>query len=1017
VVLAVDTRGKGSLRITGAILLAAALAAAPPAPAAESPESGYRLGPETVPNGSFDRVAPKWQQLRPDEGEKLAVIPEGWLVGYQGGERRMPIPGKDPETGNRCMDFLFGAGRVDLVSPPFPMGGPGVYLLSLRTRSVVGPTDHALRAIVRFLPAAPAVAPEAGAAAPGKAAPAAAPDQIGIFETRIPAGPAERVWGTHQALVQVKGSFARAEVHLLKDDPGAEFLVDDVSLRRIEAAPSVIRLEIPSGAASWVSPVLYLGAAESASVEFEPAGSAAAVPIESRTGASADPGPAWEPWRRDEPGPSGSTARRIHLFARGLDLFAQIRVAGGDPPASGGILVRVAPRAGAIASSAVSLEAIDDPVVPGSEAWKSVILPQPGACTDGPLTPARALALDAIAGEADDLSRARALRRALLQKTPFSAGGDPPAKSPTPTPAALLADCARPTPLLCRGWRADLLTAACLCSGLVCRSVSSAAAGDPAGGLEGFEIWSRELNRWAYLSLAPDAVSEAAEPPDALQAASGRPVAVAMDLVWGLKGYVVHGDAPASGEGNDASLPRATAPREAIEFPINAVHADLEAAGERSFTVHLEHDMPGFSGYAYRLLDELPWRKVEGDLTWRLAPGDNLLEVRAENGFGGTSRVTRLTARLEADPGLRLAPYKGLRALSGDPHVHTGLGLYNIVDPHHLFATGSPEKAFESAVRNGLDWAAVSDFSQNIDDPRTIAWRLKDHLLLKNPDGTETASEWDHLKAVVRKANQPGKFAAFLGLEFDGGGFTSKGGTGRKIILLPDDSEATYCSSMVQVVGDCPLVEDAYRYARTHGGAVIASSPCSTLGLEDTDWSRYDPVVSLLEIFGGACETAPGGLREVVVDRRLPVGAAGGSDDRHGIAGKYDRTICWAPEVTRSSILDAIRARRCYWSAAGHLDLAFTVNGAAMGATAGAGTETSWSVVATNRTAPAFSTVEILKDGAVIASAPCESAARCSLAGGLGEAWPGVYYAAIDAADGGRLALSSPITIAAEPAP
>src|SRR5262249_32103820 len=149
-------------------------------------------------------------------------------------------------------------------------------------------------------------------------------------------------------------------------------------------------------------------------------------------------------------------------------------------------------------------------------------------------------------------------------------------------------------------------------------------------------------------------------------------------------------------------------------------------------------------------------------------------------------------------------------------------------------------------------------------------WRAREGILLKNPDGGTTTSEWEHLKAVVRSANQPGRFAAFLGVEFDAGGFTSKGGTGRKLILLPDESAPTWCSTMLQSLGDCPQVEDAFRYARSHGGVMIASMPCSILQLEDTDWSRYDPVVALTELFGSGCEAAPGGFRETIVSRGLP---------------------------------------------------------------------------------------------------------------------------------------------------
>jgi hypothetical protein len=307
----------------------------------------------------------------------------------------------------------------------------------------------------------------------------------------------------------------------------------------------------------------------------------------------------------------------------------------------------------------------------------------------------------------------------------------------------------------------------------------------------------------------------------------------------------------------------------------------------------------------------------------------------------------------------------------------------------------------------------VTDFSGNIDDPRTRAWRKDKGASLRNPDGSVTNSEWDHLRAVVRENDKPGAFAAFLGLEFDGGGYSTSGGTGRKLVLLGDDASA-YCSPFVQNQGDCPVVEDAYRYARDHGGVVIAASPCVATGF-DTDWSRWDPVVALAEIYGGACESGKGGYLEAVLSRGLDVGAGGGSDSRHAVAGHIDRTICWAPALDRPSILDAMRARRCYWSAAGHLDLQLMINGAPMGSRVGPGEATSWSAVAVGRDAPPFGRIEILRDGVPIVSQACESAKRCAIQGGAGEPLPGVYYAAIDDPAGERLAITSPVRVIADP--
>jgi hypothetical protein len=692
---------------------AAAAGTAPlPSHTATGSSLGYALGGETIPNGDFDPVGPSWRQMRPDEGEKLAITPEGWLADFLDGERRMPIPGVDPETRNRCMNFLHGAGRVTLVMPSFELDGPGAYLLSMRTRSVVHPSRQALRAVLRIT--APGTAEEEGV--------------VHVTERWFPAGPEERVWRTWSAVVSVPPETGPAELHLIKEEAAADFLVDDVSLRRITGVPEEMRLAValPHGGVDnhdrRTSPVVYLGPLQSAWAGVKGKGGGS---LRIRTGATADPGPAWREW--SEPSGAKGPPGEIPLAAVNVPLYAQARL-------------------------------------------------------EGLLSPLKEI----------------------------------------------------------------------------------------------------------FVVITRNAQSEA----------------------------LLLADSP---------------------------NAEVLASEERA-------------------------------------------------------------------AGIR-RPYAGLRALGGDPHVHTGLAIYGIQNPDKPLATGTPEDAFASALRNSLHWAAVTDYSQSIDDPRTLAWRRSEDRPLVNPDGSRTWSEWEHLKAVVDAANRPGEFAAILGVEFDGGGFTSDGGTGRKIALLPDTAPERYCSAHVHNVGDCPVVEDAYRYARRHGAVMIAANPCRGSGGKDTDWSRHDPVVSLLEIHHGMCEGSAGGLVDVTSRLGILVGAAGGSNSREAEAGRYDRTICWATEISRPAILHAMRARRCYWSAAGHMELAFTLNGAPMGSEIDAGNVTAWAVLAESETAPAFGRVEVLRDGEVVTSAACETGSRCILEGTAGKAMPGVYFAVVNDPDGNRLAISSPVFV------
>lgn len=972
--------------------------AAPPPPEALAREAlpGYTLGDETIPGGDFEHVGPHWRQMRPDEGERLTIVPDGWEVGYQGGERKTPIPGKDPETGSRCMDFLYGSGRMDLVTPEILLDEPGAYLLSMRTRSVVGPTHRALRAVVEITVAADPDGEKSSR----------------VIERWFPAGPEERRWHTWATVLTVPPGAASAVLHLIKDDAGADFLVDDVSFRRVEAAPSDVRIPVPAGG-PWTSPVVYLGSVETAAAALEGGGSI----LRLRAGASAEPGPSWTGWRR--PAETGGEAEPLPLplSLRGIPLYMQAEAAADEgAPERSRLVVHTQPWTGPELSPAIELTGVPSPPEGDLEGWKRLTMAKPLRCTGGRLAPVRELALRATTGIEGDLPRARAIASAVRAWAPLDAGGKPPASAPSPGPGPLLADCGRATPLYCGRWRQDLAVAACGCTGLVCRAVSSHEAGDLSASVEGIEVWSDDLGKWVFVpsegtTLRPPGEPEGSGDLSAAEIAARRGVAVAiaMDLRWGERGWVTLQPPRAGGE----DVPDAAS----VEFPVDFVRCGLEAAGPTTLAVTLDHGVPGFLRYEVRSSPRTSWRTGGDRVLWKLVAGRNEIEIRAVNALGEASGSCRLRASLRIDPADRAAPYAGLRPLGGDPHVHTGLAIYSILDPSSPQGTGDVAEVFATARKNGLQWAAVTDYAHNIDDPRSVEMRRREKRPLTNPDGSRTESEWDHERAVVDAENRPGEFAAFLGLEYDGGGLTSRGGTGRKIVLLPGTGAETHCSPSVSNTGDCPVVEDAFRYTRRNGGVMIAVTPCRAPGAQDTDWSRWDPVVSLMDLYGGACEEGPGGFVDVTTRRGLLVGAAGGGGSWSATAGLHDRTICWATAIRRDAILEAIRARRCYWSAAGHLDLAFSVNGAPMGAVVAPGDRTAWSAEATGVSSPAFARIEILRDGMTMDEAPCATVTQCFIEGGLGEPAEGAYYAAVSDAEGHRLAISSPVYVRAPAAP
>jgi hypothetical protein len=124
-----------------------------------------------------------------------------------------------------------------------------------------------------------------------------------------------------------------------------------------------------------------------------------------------------------------------------------------------------------------------------------------------------------------------------------------------------------------------------------------------------------------------------------------------------------------------------------------------------------------------------------------------------------------------------------------------------------------------------------------------------------------------------------------------------------------------------------------------------------------TDWSFYNPELEpVMEIYScwGQSENpsmklwdkgmTPGAGAWEALRRGYRLGMIASSDNHVGMPGRsypHDRQVhtpfpgglaaVWAPELTRESIFDAIRARRCYGTTGTRIILEFSVNSQAMG--------------------------------------------------------------------------------------
>jgi len=168
-----------------------------------------------------------------------------------------------------------------------------------------------------------------------------------------------------------------------------------------------------------------------------------------------------------------------------------------------------------------------------------------------------------------------------------------------------------------------------------------------------------------------------------------------------------------------------------------------------------------------------------------------------------------------------------------------------------------------------------------------------------------------------------------------------------------------------------------------------------------------------MELVSAKCEFGKNGYNDAL-SRGIRVGARGSSDSHHFEVGNSDKTICFAPALTRAAILDAMRANLCYWVNEHPVTMTFSINGAPMGAdvTDGGGglvveavAETAWQTELDH--------IELLHDGKVALRVDCEdnAYAHCALRTIILSDTSGYYYVAVSNETDARLAISSPIWV------
>ncbi len=201
-----------------------------------------------------------------------------------------------------------------------------------------------------------------------------------------------------------------------------------------------------------------------------------------------------------------------------------------------------------------------------------------------------------------------------------------------------------------------------------------------------------------------------------------------------------------------------------------------------------------------------------------------------------------------------------------------------------------------------------------------------------------TKSVWQEIKRRANTQNAPGKFAAFVGWEWSGN--TPVGGD--RNVYYPGGDGPLHRSSHVliddksDVATDCQHVADLYRALEGMDALLIPH-----VGGRYANLAWHDPnLEAVIEVLSewGEFEWF---LREAL-ERGYRVGFTCGSDDHKGRPGAahpgsgafgvYGGITCvYAEELTRESVWEALKARRCYGTNGPRVLVEMTVGGQPMG--------------------------------------------------------------------------------------
>jgi hypothetical protein len=290
----------------------------------------------------------------------------------------------------------------------------------------------------------------------------------------------------------------------------------------------------------------------------------------------------------------------------------------------------------------------------------------------------------------------------------------------------------------------------------------------------------------------------------------------------------------------------------------------------------------------------------------------------------------------------------------GDIHNHNA----------HGYGVGSIERSVDVA-RGHLDFFAFTGHSSWHDMARMEGGR-EQHWSRGFARLRET---WPRVQGVIADANRDGEFCAFLGFEWHSSAF------GDQCVVFPGDNRPIHYADNVAALR---------RFCAEEGALMIPHHLAYPTGHRGVNWECFDesctPVVEVFSEHGNSEDdrgpftfhTHSMGGRETAntvraaLARGLRFGFVGSSDDHAGFPGAYGEGLMAAlcEDLSRASIIEAIRSRRVYALTGDRFEVDFTVEGSPMGSSieAGAQVEVAYAVAGRDE----IDVVEVIQDGAVV---------------------------------------------------